>query len=80
MCQIHISRFKLFLVLMDLVEHGDAICMIIRKIYGRGHIREKQQFENYHFLAFFTLFYLKQPILLNMYKFGKNTPTEETLI
>ena len=54
--------------------------MIIRKIYDSGHIREKQQFENYHFLAFFTLFYLKQPIELNLNKFEKNTPTEETLI
>ena len=54
--------------------------MIIRKLYGSGHIREKQQFENYNFLAFFTLFYLMQPISLNLYKFEKNTPTEETLI
>ena len=29
------------------------MCMIIRKIYGSGHIREKQQFENNHFLVFF---------------------------
>ena len=43
------------------------------------HIREKQQFENYHFIAFFMLFYLKQPISLNLNKFEKNTPTEETL-
>ena len=54
--------------------------MIIRKTYCSGHIREKQQFENYHFLAFFTLFYLKQPISLNWNKFEKNAQTEETLI
>ena len=53
--------------------------MKIRKIYGSGHIREIQQFENDHFLAFFTLFYLKQPISLNLNKFEKYTPTEETL-
>ena len=53
---------------------------MIIKIYGSGHIREKQQFENYHFLAFFTLFYLKQPISLNLNKFEKNTPTEESLV
>ena len=65
---------------MHLVEHDNAICMIIRKTQGSGHIREKQQFENYHFLAFFMLFYLKQPNSLNLNKFEKNTPTEETLI
>ena len=54
--------------------------MIIRKVYGSGHIRKNQQFENYHFLAFYTLFYLKQPISFNLNKFEKNTPTEETLI
>ena len=47
--------------------------MIIRKIEGSGHIREKQQFENYNFLAFFTLFYLKQPISLNLSKFENNS-------
>ena len=51
--------------------------MIIKKIYGSGHIREKQWCENYLFLAFYTLFYLKQPISLNLNKFEKNTPTEE---
>ena len=66
--------------LMHYVEHGNDICMKIRKIYGSGHIKEKQQFENYHFLAYFTLFYLEQPISLNLNKFEKNTPTEETLI
>ena len=38
-----------------------------------------QQFEYDHFLAFFMLFYLKQPISLFQNKFEKNTPTEETL-
>ena len=51
--------------------------MIIRQIKGGGHIREKQQFENYHFLAFFTLFYLKLPISLKLNKFEKKTPTEK---
>ena len=54
--------------------------MIIRKIKGGGHITEKQQFENYHFLALFTLFYLMLPISLNLNKFEKKTPTEENLI
>ena len=63
---------------MHKVEHGNAFCMVIRKIYGSGHIREKHKFENYNSLAFFTLFYLKQPISLNLNKFEKNTSTEKT--
>ena len=46
---------------------------------GSACIREIQQFKNYHFLAFFTLFYLKQPVSFNLIKFEKNTQTEETL-
>ena len=53
--------------------------MKIRKIKDSGHIREIQPFENDHFLAFFMLFNLKNPISLNLNKFEKNTPTEETL-
>ena len=64
---------------MQWVEHGNAVCMIIRKIKGSEHIREKQQFENYHFSANFRLFCLKQPISLNLNKFEKNAPKEEML-
>ena len=46
MCQIHICKFKLFLVFMHYVEHGYTVCMKKRKIKGSGHIREKQLFEN----------------------------------
>ena len=41
------------------------------------HIREKQQFENYHFQTFFRLSYLLHPISLNLNKFETDTPTEE---
>ena len=43
------------------------------------HIREKQQFENYHFQTFFRLSYLLHPISLNLNKFETDTPTEEKL-
>ena len=43
------------------------------------NIREKQQFENYHFQTFFRLSYLLHPISLNLNKFETDTPTEETL-
>ena len=43
------------------------------------HIREKQQFENYHFQIFLRLSYLLHPISLNLNKFETNTPTEEKL-
>ena len=41
------------------------------------HIREKKQFENYHFKTFFRLSYLLHPIPLNLNKFETDTPTEE---
>ena len=37
------------------------------------HIREKQQFENYHFQTFFRLSYLLHPISLNLNKFETDT-------
>ena len=43
------------------------------------HIREKQQFENYHFQTFFRLSYLLHPMSLNLNKFETDTPTEEKL-
>ena len=41
------------------------------------HIREKQQFENYHVQTFFRLSYLLHPISLNLNKFETDTPTEK---
>ena len=40
------------------------------------YIREKQQFENYHFQTFS---YLLHPISLNLNKFKTDPPTEEKL-
>ena len=37
-------------------------------------IREKQQFENYHFQTFFRPSYLLHPISLNLNKFETDTP------
>ena len=37
-------------------------------------LREKQQFENYHFQTFFRLSYLLHPISLNLNKFETDTP------
>ena len=42
-------------------------------------IREKQQFENYHFQTFLRLSNLLHPISLNLNKFETDTPTEEKL-
>ena len=50
---IFVDRFKLCIVFLHCVEHGYTVCMINRKIEGSGHIREKQQFEKFHFYAFF---------------------------
>ena len=41
------------------------------------HIREKQQFENYHFQTVFRLSYLLHPISLNLSKFETDTPTKK---
>ena len=38
------------------------------------HIREKQQFENYHFQTFY--YYLLHPISLKLNKFEINTPKD----
>ena len=64
---------------MHYIEHVYTICMIKRKLYVSVHIREKQQFENYHFQTFFRLSYLLHPISLNPNKFETDTPTEEKL-
>ena len=53
--------------------------MIKRKIKVSVHIREKQQFDNYHFQTFFRLSYLLHPISLNLNKFATDRPREEML-
>ena len=79
MCQVHICRFKLYVVFMLYTESGSTIhytiCMVKRNMKGCGHIREKQQFLS----LFFKLSYLFDTIPLNLNKFENNTPREETL-
>ena len=64
---------------MHYIEHVHTIFMTKGKIQVSVHIREKQQFENYHFQTFFRLSYLLHPISLNLNKFETDTPTEEKL-
>ena len=61
---------------MSYIEHVNTICMIKRKISVSVHIREKQQFENYHFQTFLGS-YLLHHISLKLNKFETDTPTEE---